>query len=383
MMGEIVVITNLFKFRVDPSYLVEVGYPQQNLQWWPAGEDPSSAIWIGLSLAIIFLLNLLPAKQYGEVEYVIGCIKISFLVAIIMINIVLNAENRFHDSRFWAYQLPWGFSSTNMTVRLDTGTGPPVVYTGSLGIFTALWTGLATAFFTMAGWDITFITAPENENLMKAETVKLSGRKIGLRIVVLYVLSIFSVSLNVPYNDYPLGDLANYDLGQGQNSIFVLAAIREHVPVLPHVLNAFFIFSALAIASNSLFSSSRILYALAGIHDAWPWFLEDLRERLERTRWGIPHRAVFTSWLFGFLSFLSLGTTTSTVSEPFVSSIEHMLNENRKDPGTHHHGLVNCALDCVRAQLFGISEFLQGVSKFYRIIHLSFFVDKNTYSALR
>lgn len=322
MMGEIVAITDLFKFRVDPGYLIEVGYPEQTLQWWPMGEDPSSAIWIVLVLAIILLLNLLPAKQYGEIEYVIGCIKISFLVAIIMINIVLNAEKRFHDSRFWAYQLPWGFSSMNMTVRLGTDTEPPVIYTGSLGTFTAFWTGLTTAFFTIAGWDITFITAPENEDLSKAETVKLSGRKLGLRVVVLYVLCLFSVTLNVPYNDYPLGDLANFDLGQGQNSIFVLAAIREHVPVLPHVLNAFFIFSALAIASNSLYSSSRLLYALAGIHDAWPWFLEGLRVKLGTTHWGVPHRAVLTSWLFGFLSFISLGTPTSaTVSEPLANVV--------------------------------------------------------------
>jgi amino acid transporter len=39
--------------------------------------------------------------------------------------------------------------------------------------------------------------------------------------------------------------------------------------------------------------------------------------RLERTRWGVPHRAVGVSWLFGFLAFLSLGTeATSTVRDP-------------------------------------------------------------------
>src|SRR5436853_5799760 len=88
MMGEIVAVTNLFKFRVEPAYLAQVGYPEPTMQWWSEGKDPSGAIWVLLSLTIIGFLNLLPARIYGEIEYVIGCIKISFLVAIIMINIV-------------------------------------------------------------------------------------------------------------------------------------------------------------------------------------------------------------------------------------------------------------------------------------------------------
>jgi amino acid transporter len=265
MMGEIVAVTNLFKFRVDPAYLAQVGYPEPTMQWWPEGEDPSSAIWVLLSLAIIGSLNLLPARIYGEIEYVIGCIKISFLVAIIMINIVLNSRMQFHNSRFWAWETPYGFASANVTIRLGSDTTPPVTYTGSLGAFCAFWTGLTSAFFSMVGWDITFITAPENKDLARAETVKLSARKVGLRVVVLYVFSVFAVSLNVPYNDEPLQNLANFGIGRGETSIFILAALREHVPVLPHVLNGFYIFSALATASNCLYSSSRILYSLAGV----------------------------------------------------------------------------------------------------------------------
>ncbi|KAK4184813.1 amino acid permease-domain-containing protein [Podospora australis] len=306
---EIVAITNLFKFRVDPTYLAQHGYPpeEQTLRWWWADEndDPSPACWIVLSLAIILLLNCLPVRWYAEIEYGFACLKICFVVAIIMINVILNSQRRYHDHPFWTWNL--GFKSASFTIQPATETEQPWVIGGSLGALASFWTGVTTAFFSMLGWDITILTAPENKDLDKAETVKLSGRKIGLRVVVLYVLSVFAVSLNVPYNDEKLQSLlGSYDMGRAETSIFVLAAIREHIPRFSHVLVGFFIFSAVATASNSLYSASRILHALASTPEAWPWFLEGFRRKLQRTRWGVPHRAVVTSWVFGFLSFIAL-----------------------------------------------------------------------------
>lgn len=312
MVGEIVAVTNLFKFRVHPAYLAEVGYPEPTLQWWPEGQDPSAAIWVLLTLPIIIALNSLPARVYGEIEYIFSCIKMMSIVAIIMINAILNARQRYHDSRFWAWIPPYGFASANMTIRLATDTQPAVVYSGSLGNFAAFWTGLTATFFSMMGWDVTFITAPENKALDRTETVKLSGRKIALRVVVLYVLSVGMASLNVPYNDEPLRNLATYDMGRAETSIFVLAAIREHVPMLPHILVGFFVFSAVATASNCLYTSSRLIFSIAGIDEAWPWFLRGLQARLQRTRWGVPHRAVLASGFFGLLAFISLGPTASS-----------------------------------------------------------------------
>ena len=43
--------------------------------------------------------------------------------------------------------------------------------------------------FSMIGFDTTAITAAENKELHKTETVKLSARKISLRIILLYCKS--------------------------------------------------------------------------------------------------------------------------------------------------------------------------------------------------
>jgi len=168
------------------------------------------------------------------------------------------------------------------------------------------------------GWSVILLTAPENKNLAREETIKISSRKIALRVITLYCLCIFTVGLNVPYQDTQLRKLAEDDgIKGGHFSVFVLAAIREHVPVLPHFLNGFFVFSATTTGINSLYGASRLLHAIATLPDAWPrWgWTESIRTRLEQTRHGVPMNAVIVSWLVSFIAFLSTRDDSAKVLE--------------------------------------------------------------------
>jgi amino acid transporter len=307
MIAEILAITELFKFRVDKKWLEELPEPYPNtdgLYWWrSSASDPSPAIWVTLALLFILGVNMLPAKRYGQMDYIVGCIKITFLVALIMINTIANDQ----ADPFRYYRAPYGFGKTTMTVRYDAE--PPVVYEGSKATFAAFWTGLSVCFFSLLGWDVILVTAPENKDLSREETVKLSGRKLGLRVVLLYCLAVFTAGLNVPSDDSPLKSLSISGVLAGQNSIFVLAAIRSGIPFFPHFLNGFFIFSAFFTGCNALYCSGRLLHAIACRHDAWPeWKMaQSLKSRLERTQWGVPTNAIITSWLVGFLAYMSVG----------------------------------------------------------------------------
>ncbi|KAK3324465.1 amino acid permease-domain-containing protein [Cercophora scortea] len=314
--AEILSVTEIFRFRVDEDYLRDVGYPSETVEWsFGVGTNP--AVWVGIFLVVILVMNLLPVKQYGQFEYIFGSVKISFLVALIMINTVLNARKMFHSSRFWTYEDPWGFSSANITVKATPSDGHPdgIVYGGALGTITAFWTAMVTSFFSLMGWDIILLTAPENKDLAREETIKISSRKIALRVILLYALAVFTVGLNVPYTDVGLRNLTLNGITGGQTSIFVLAAIREHVPVLPYFLNGFFVFSATTTGINSLYSASRILHAIASLRDAWPrWgWVESIRSRLEHTHYGVPIGAVFASWFLAFLSFLSTRPSSTEI----------------------------------------------------------------------
>lgn len=258
---------------------------------------------------------MLPVKRYGQIEYIVGCIKISFLVALILLNVIINARQLYTSSRFWTYEDPFAFGNWIMVVRNDSTS--PVVYEGSKATFAAFWTGMSVCFFSLMGWEIILLTAPENKDLGQEETVKLSCRKLSLRVILLYCLAVFTVGLNVPSNDAPLQSLTINQVSTGQNSIFVLAAIRGRIPFLPNFLNGFFIFSAFFTGCNALFCSGRLIHAIAGREDAWPGWkpAQSLKTRLQRTHWGGPMNAIFASWLFGFLAYMAVTKPASNAPD--------------------------------------------------------------------
>ncbi|KAJ2891124.1 uncharacterized protein MKZ38_000911 [Zalerion maritima] len=327
LIAELLAITEIFKFRVNPEYLREVEYPEESVEW-PAGLTTSPAVWVGLFLFISLLTNFLPVRQFGQIQYVMGCLKIVFIVVLIVVNVVVNARQRFHDRRFWTYEQPWGFAAQNFTVRGATGTEDEVVFEGNSGRFVAFWTAMTSTFFSLLGWDAILITAPENKDVQLDETLKLSTRKMSLRIMILYPLSVFAAGLNVAYDDSQLRDLTINGVGGGQGSPFVIAAVREHIKVLPHVMNAFFIFSAASTAMATLYIGSRLLHAIASLPNAWPqWgWAESIRSRLERTRFGVPMNAMVLTWIIGFLGFLSVSSdTTQTLGRVITSAVVFIL----------------------------------------------------------
>jgi amino acid transporter len=89
---EISALTSTFKFYYDPAYLQSVNYPLDKLQW-TFGLNTDPAVWVGLALLGILFVNLLPVRAYGEIEYVFGCLKITVITCIIMMQIILNARN--------------------------------------------------------------------------------------------------------------------------------------------------------------------------------------------------------------------------------------------------------------------------------------------------
>lgn len=135
--------------------------------------------------------------------------------------------------------------------------------TASIGTLASTWTAMTKLVFSLIGFEMIFITAPENKDLRKTETIKLASRKIAFRSVFPYSIAILTVGLNVPYTDAMLKDFTIHGVDAGQHSVSVIAAVREGVEHLPHILNAFFIFSATSTAVNFVYDTSRILHALA------------------------------------------------------------------------------------------------------------------------
>ena len=91
------------------------------------------------------------------------------------------------DTRFWTYNEPYGFIAKNFTLQVNPrGDGQDTILTGSLGQLAGVWTAMTIIMFSLTGFDTAAITAAENKNLHKTESVKLAARKISLRIILLY-----------------------------------------------------------------------------------------------------------------------------------------------------------------------------------------------------
>jgi amino acid permease len=316
--AEVTAVSQLFNFQFDRQYLADVGYPEPSLEW-PVGQDTNPAVWGAILLIILGVTNLLPARAFGEIEYVIGCCKIIFICLLIVLNVVINTASFGSNkpSHFKHYEAPYSFESQNFTTH-------GMVFTGGPGHLASMWTAMTTTIFGMAGFNAVAIAAAESSDLERDESIKLATRKISLRIILLYTLATFTVGLNVPYTDPNLRVYTINSLPNGQHSIFIIAVVRAHLLGWPHFLNGFFILSATSVGINALYMASRILHALAFIPDAWPrWSVTmNLRKKLERTAYGVPIAAVFASWLFGLLGFLAVKPFPAEVSIPTTNSSE-------------------------------------------------------------
>ena len=298
--AEVTAVASLFKFNVDDSYLEKVGYSRDYTIDWGSTGNISPAVFVVLWLLFILGVNLLRVRIYGEIEYIIGCIKMIFMVGLIMFNIINNARTRTY---FKYYREPYAFQSKSFTYSSGNSYG------GGSAHLAAMWSAMTASIFSMIGFETVSITAPENKDLETEESIKLATRKTSLRIILLYVLGIFVVGLNVPYNDPQLIDTNVNSFANGAHSAFVVAAIRDNVKGFPSFFNAFFIFSATSAGMNALYISSRLLHALANVARVWPsWpIAKTLQRRLERTsESGVPRAAVLTSWLFGWLGLLAV-----------------------------------------------------------------------------
>ncbi|QLG38466.1 MULTISPECIES: amino acid permease [unclassified Paenibacillus] len=238
--------------------------------WFP---DSSSMLWSLLFLVLIFALNVLSVKGYGESEYWFAIIKVAtviiFLtVGVLMIFGIIGGE-------------AVGFS--NFTVGDAPFHGG---FFAVLGVFMA-------AGFSFQGTELIGVAAGESEN--PRENVPRAIRQVFWRILIFYILAITVISLIIPYTHPNLlkGDLKNIGV-----SPFTLVFEKAGLAIAASVMNAVILTSVLSAGNSGMYASSRVLYALARDGKA-PRFLGRLNKK------GIPMNALLLTTAVGMLAFLA------------------------------------------------------------------------------
>jgi len=238
--------------------------------WLP---DVPSWIWSALFLAILFGLNALSTRAYGESEFWFSLIKVVTIVVFLVLGVLMIVGIIGGSSP--------GFD--NWT----TGDAPFVG--GGAGILAIF----MVAGFSFQGTELVGVAAGEAENPEK--NVPRAIRTVFVRILLFYVGAIAIVGFLIPYT-------SPFLLGSGVEDIsispFTLVFENAGVLAAASVMNAVILTAILSAGNSGLYASTRMLWALADSGKA-PRFLAKVNRR------GVPMNALIATTLVGGASFLT------------------------------------------------------------------------------
>ncbi|PFH63199.1 hypothetical protein XA68_16638 [Ophiocordyceps unilateralis] len=250
------------------------------IQYWNA--DLNVGIWIAVFLLVFTAVNLLPIRWFGELEMWFSLIKVVFIVGFVIFAACFNAggtgDKGYIGFKYW--HSPGAFAQ--------------YLVPGPAGSFVGFWAVLVTAGFTYQGTELVAIGAGETRD--PAKEIPSAIRWTYYGIVTLFLATVFFVGIDVPFND---PGLTNSDAQNASASPLVIIANLAGVQSLSHVINAVLLTAVLSAANSDIYSSSRIMIALADEGHAPAW--------VRRTnRYGTPYWAVLFCSSFGLLGFLNL-----------------------------------------------------------------------------
>ncbi|KAI0541087.1 arginine transporter [Xylaria digitata] len=250
------------------------------IQYWD--KTLSVGIFIAVFWVVFTACNFLPIRWFGEFEAYFVSIKVITVIGFIIFAIAIDAgagQNGYLGFTYWAHPGPFAES----------------IVPGAAGKLVGFWSVLVTAGFSYQGTELVGVGAGETAD--PAKTVPSAIRWTFWGVFSLFVGTIFFIGITVPSDNPNLLTDAN----DASASPLVIAAILAGVPVLPHIINGVLLTAVLSAANSNVYSSSRMMVALAKEGHA-PKFLA------RTNRFGTPHYAVIFSAVIGLLAFLNLSS---------------------------------------------------------------------------
>ena len=239
--------------------------------WFP---DTPGIIWSALFLVLMFGLNAISAKGFGESEFWFALIKVLAVILFITVGLIVLAG-----------LLP-GHPSPGVA-NLFVGDAPFV------GGITALIGVALIAGFSFQGTELVGVAAGESEN--PSQSIPKAVKQIFWRILLFYVLSILVIGLLIPYTDPHLLNSDPHDISA---SPFTILFSELGLGTRGSLMNLVVLTAVLSAGSSGMYASTRMLYSMA---------LEGKAPRLFRkvTSGGIPINALYATAIIGGLCFLS------------------------------------------------------------------------------
>lgn len=280
---------------VDPSFGFAVGWEYAiswltvlpfeltaagiTIQFWRT--DINIGVWITVFLVVLTVIQIFGVRGYGEVEFILGMIKVMGCVGFIILGIIIDCggvgNQGYLGAHYW--HDPGAFANG---------------FKGFCSVF-------VVAAFAFGGTELVGLTAAEAANPRKS--LPQATKQTFWRITFFYVVSLFILGLIVPYNN---PNLLKATGSNSKYSPFVIGIRLAGIKVLPSIFNAIITVSVISVANSCTFGSTRTMQALAERGMA-PSFLAKVDSK------GRPIWGVIIQLLFGLLAFIGEAGNASTV----------------------------------------------------------------------
>ncbi|EGY28649.1 Amino acid transporter [Candidatus Regiella insecticola 5.15] len=239
--------------------------------WFP---DVPGWTWSALFLGLIFLLNYISVKGFGESEYWFSLIKVATVIVFIIVGVMMiTGIMKGGESAGWHN---WGI-----------GDAPFV------GGFSAMIGVAMIVGFSFQGTELIGIAAGESKD--PGKNIPQAVRKVFWRILLFYIFAILIISLIIPYTD---PNLLRNDVTDISLSPFTLVFQNAGLLSAAAVMNAVILTAVLSAGNSGMYASTRMLFTLAREGKAPQIFA-----RLSKN--GVPRNALYVTTAVAGLCFLS------------------------------------------------------------------------------
>jgi arginine/ornithine permease len=246
----------------------------QTMKYW----FPHSQTWVWCAVfgILLFFLNALSARAFGETEFWFSSIKV---IAIILFIILGGA------AMFGLIPMKVGQAAPYFTHFVDTGILP----NGLKGLLLTM----LTVNFSFQGTELIGIAAGESEN--PETTIPKAIRNTVWRTIVFFGLAIFVLAGLIPWKQAGVIE-----------SPFVVVFDHIGIPYAGGIMNFVILTALLSVANSGLYAATRMLWSLSKTGMA--------SKRLAHvTRRGVPMNALLLTFAIALLSLLSSVYAANTV----------------------------------------------------------------------
>jgi L-asparagine transporter-like permease len=221
---------------------------------------------LGLALvAVMTVVNLMSARSFGEFEFWFASIKVAAIIVFIAL----------------AASVVFGLSG-----RPALGFGNLTSHAGFMPLGPiAVFAGVTTVFFSLAGAEIVTIAAAESSQ--PAQAVARLTSSVVWRILIFYVGSILLIVTVIPWDTIVPG-----------HSPFTSALQAMHVPFTGTIMSLIILTAVLSCLNSCFYVTSRVLFALAKQGDAPIWLVKTSANH-------VPRRSVMLGSIAGVAGVLA------------------------------------------------------------------------------